>query len=332
MNERPFLETIDFGIAWEWEYDQDFIKNLTLACEKHSLSYLTLHPKNFETIKKRVDEGSLSFRTFLDRAGDTLEYFNPVVEKLRAKGTWIINHASDVERSRDKATMHLEFLTKGLEVPFTVILSSYDKDPELRFSELENLGRPFIIKPACGAGGLGVVMGAENLLDIIEARKEYRQDKYLLQRKIIPRNLGPRRAWFRSYYVCGKVISCWWDDQTHLYDVITPEENNFYRLSKFKTIMKTISEVAQLNFFSSEIAIDADNKFIVVDYVNEPCDMRIKSIHPDGVPDLVVQEVVEALIVGVKRELKNQHMNTSAIKQAGPSFLQNAGKQVSTKI
>lgn len=300
------MERIDLGIAWEWEYDQDFVKMLAQECEKNAISYLTVHPKNFQEIKTRVEEGSLSFKTYLDRAGDTLEPFAQFAEKIRTKGTWIVNKASDVERARDKATMHLEFLTKGLDVPFTVILSPYEKDQELRFSELEKLGRPFIIKPACGGGGLGVVMGAENLLDIVEARKEFRQDKYLLQRKIIPKYLGQRRAWFRSFYVCTKVISSWWDDQTHLYEVVTEEENELFRLSKLNVITKAISEVSKLNFFSTEIAIDADHQLIIVDYVNEPCDMRIKSIHPDGVPDLIVLEIIQALLAGIKKELKKR--------------------------
>jgi len=301
------LEKIDFGVAWEWEYDRDFINFIISECLNDSMTFLPIHPKNFEEVNRKIEERALTFRTYLDRAGDILEPFAQLTGKLRSRGAWVVNYAKDVERSRDKATMHLEFLTKGLHVPFTVILSPYDKDPELRMSELEHLGRPFIIKPACGGGGVGVVMGAENLMDVIEARKEFRQDKYLLQNKIIPKYLNNRRAWFRSFYVCGKVISCWWDDQTHLYEPITPQEMKNYRLHKLREIMKAISEVSRLNFFSSEIAIDnADDKFTVVDYVNEPCDMRVKSVHPDGVPDSVVREVVNALLDGVKKKLKRK--------------------------
>jgi glutathione synthase/RimK-type ligase-like ATP-grasp enzyme len=296
-------------MAWEWEYDKDFVNFITSECQDDSLTFFQVHPKNFDEVSQMIDRKMLAFRIYLDRAGDVHESFAHLAEKIRSRGTWIINHAKDVERSRDKATMHLEFLTKGLHVPFTVILSPYDKDkdPELRVSELERLGRPFIVKPACGGGGLGVVMGAENLMDVIEARKEFRHDKYLLQSKIIPKYLGNRRAWFRSFYVCGKVISCWWDDQTHLYDAITCEEVEKYRLHKLKEITKAISEVSRLNFFSTEIAIDrVDDKFTVVDYVNEPCDMRIKSVHPDGIPNEVVLEIVQALLNGVKREIKQR--------------------------
>lgn len=298
------MEQIDFAVAWEWEYDKDFIEIISAECRNDSLKFIAVHPKNFHELSHKITSKNLAIHALLDRAGDALDHFALFNKELSQNGVWVLNRMEDVERSRDKATMHLEFLTKGIYVPFSVILSPYDKDPELRISELEKLGRPFIIKPACGGGGLGVVMGAENLLDIIEARKEFRKDKYLLQKKIIPKTLGNKRAWFRSYFVCGKVISCWWDDLTHLYDIITPEQRDLFKLSKLSQITKSIAEVCGLNFFSTEIAVDTESeKFIVVDYVNEPCDMRIKSIHADGIPDVVVYEVVQALMSGVKKKL-----------------------------
>ncbi|MBI1871590.1 MAG: hypothetical protein HYS07_10415 [Chlamydiae bacterium] len=298
------MELIDLGIAWEWEYDKDFVNLIEKESAAHSLKCLTVHPENFREVSKKIEKGEIQFLSYLDRAGDVLPDFALVSRRVMEEGTWVINPLKEVERARDKATMHLEFLTKGLQVPFTVILSPYDKDPELRVSELEQLGRPFIIKPACGGGGLGVVMGAENLMDVIEVRKEYRADKYLLQKKINPKYFGSHRAWFRSYYVCEKVISCWWDDQTHLYEAITLEEKLMYRLAKLREITKSISEVARLNFFSTEIAVDEEEKFIVVDYVNEPCDMRIQLLHRDGVPLEVVSEIVQSILLGVKKRKK----------------------------
>ena len=38
------------------------------------------------------------------------------------------------------------------------------------------------------------------------------------------------------------------------------------------------------------------DKFVVVDYVNEMCDMRLQSIHPDGVPERIVSSISEALV------------------------------------
>ena len=59
--------------------------------------------------------------------------------------------------------------------------------------------------------------------------------------------------------------------------------------------MRTIRKVCSLDFFSSEIALTEENTFVVVDYVNEVCDMRLQSKHKDGVPDDVVRRIQELI-------------------------------------
>jgi len=64
-----------------------------------------------------------------------------------------------------------------------------------------------------------------------------------------------------------------------------------HHLRPLITITKKIYEVCKLDFFSTEIAVTANERFVVVDYVNDICDMRLQSKHVDGVPDLVVMEI-----------------------------------------
>ena len=45
----------------------------------------------------------------------------------------------------------------------------------------------------------------------------------------------------------------------------------------------------------NEIARDARGRLLVVDYVNEICDMRLQSAHPDGVPDAVVARIANRI-------------------------------------
>ena len=47
-----------------------------------------------------------------------------------------------------------------------------------------------------------------------------------------------------------------------------------------------------------------DGKFIVVDYVNDMCDMRKKSQHYDGVPDNIADEIIRKLVNYVEERLK----------------------------
>ena len=91
-------------------------------------------------------------------------------------------------------------------------------------------------------------------------------------------------------------MPCWWNDLTHIYEELTPKEEEAFGLQPLCSIATTIQQICGLDFFSTEIAMTPNEKFVVVDYVNEMCDMRLKSSHPDGVPDQVVFSVAEALV------------------------------------
>ena len=120
---------------------------------------------------------------------------------------------------------------------------------------------------------------------------DVRNQMVFLQERIVPVPMHGRKAWFRVFYVFGTVIPCWWDDETHIYNIITKQEITMHHLRPLITITKKIYEVCKLDFFSTEIAVTANERFIVVDYVNDICDMRLQSKHVDGVPDLVVMEI-----------------------------------------
>ena len=57
-----------------------------------------------------------------------------------------------------------------------------------------------------------------------------------------------------------------------------------------------------LDFFSTEVAVDLDNKFVIIDNVNEICDMRQKSKFPDGFPDEIVYKTAEIIAVYVENK------------------------------
>jgi hypothetical protein len=288
------VEYYDFAIAWDWEYDRDFVAMLEAAVQRRRLSsYSITHHNVHETIAQ-LHQGRLRFGAFLDRAGDGDEKFPPLASAVRALPTLFINHPDKVRHASDKATMHLEFITKGIEVPFTVIIPPYNKkkEVELRLSDIAKLGWPFIIKPAnTTGGGIGVVRNAASLKDVIQTRQHHKNDKYLLQECIVPRLIDGRRAWFRVFSIFASIIPCWWDDETHIYRLLTAQEMTSHHLHPLLTITKKIQQVCKLDFFSTEIALTETRRFVVVDYVNELCDMRLQSRHPDGVPDVVVEEI-----------------------------------------
>jgi hypothetical protein len=308
----------DIGLVWNWAYDREFLQLIVSAVMKRGLSAFLIDQTNLaETIELCKSE-RVQFRFILDRASDEDERFLPLAQLFirRQSGSTrrpplrIINPYDLMRRASDKATMHLEFLTHGLHVPFTIIISPYNhkREVELSLTELSQLGRPFIIKPAnTTGGGIGVVLGAESLKDIIETRQHHKNDKYLLQEKVTPAELSDRRAWFRVFYAFGRIIPCWWDDLTHLYEELTPADEEGFGLQPLRSITSAIREICGLEFFSTEIALTPGNSFIVVDYVNEMCDMRLKSLYVDGVPDTIVNQIALSMTEFLSYPGTDQH-------------------------
>ncbi|MBI5048722.1 MAG: hypothetical protein HZB54_07235 [Deltaproteobacteria bacterium] len=298
---------VDFALAWEWMYDREFIYDLDKTCQQRNLKSYIIHPSNLDETLAMMAGGELIIRVLLDRASDVIPRFYDLIHMARKGSFWMINELSLLPRAVDKATMHLEFLAAGIDVPYTIILSPWQKSPRVDLSDIKRLGSPFIIKPACGGGGVGVITNAKSINQVLSARMEISHDKYLLQEKIIPVILDKeKKAWFRIFYVAGNVIPCWWNDATHIYDELNPHEIKDYNLFKLEDITKKIAHICKLDFFSTEIAMTPHGKFVVVDYVNDMCDMRRKTQYCDGVPDNVADEITGRLVSYVEKRLKGQ--------------------------
>ncbi len=290
----------DIGIAWVWQYDREFVEIIEGAAQSSGLTTFRLERHNVTDFTEAFKKHQAGIRVLLDRASDEDELFQPLARYVaqHRPEVKVVNPHHLQARAADKATMHLEFLSHGIDVPYTIIISPYDhkREMELSLSELANLGRPFIIKPAnTTGGGIGVVLGAETLKDILDARQHHRKDKYLLQETIKPAYFSDNRAWFRVLYAFGEVFPCWWDDKTHIYEIVTPQEEEVFALHKLRELTKRIKTICGLDFFSTEIVCTTAGRLVVVDYVNEICDMRLQSLHQDGVPDAIVRSIAEGL-------------------------------------
>ncbi|MCI0495084.1 hypothetical protein L0Z72_08740 [candidate division KSB1 bacterium] len=293
-------QIFDFCVATDWEYDKDFVSLIEqVAREKYSLTtYLVESFNLYETID-RVRNRELNFHFFYDRGSDSSPEFLELHNLMLQNAVPILDSLERLKWTSDKATMHLEFIANGLMTPYTIIIPPFNTTEKILLSvvDLANLGRPFIIKPAnTTGGGIGVVDGAETLQDVLAARKVYDNDKYLLQEKVKPIEQDGRRFWFRVFFCCGNIYCSWWDDATHVYEILSPDHLKAYQLDELFNIVEKISKIIQLNFFSTEIALSQNGKFVVIDYVNEICDMRLKSFHRDGVPDEIVHKIVNHIV------------------------------------
>lgn len=289
------MRMYDLGVAWNWEYDAEFIRLLRIACRGQGLSMVEITPGNVRELLPLLVEGRVGMRVFLDRASDTDPRFLHLVRWACTHAAYHLNPYEQACRTSDKTTMHPTLISAGLVTPLTIILPPYDQEPGLPPLDLSLLGDSFTIKPACGGGGEGVITKATSVDQVVAARREHPTDKYLLQAHIVPIELGSRRAWFRVICCAGQVYPCWWDTRTHVYHTLTFNEECRYRLSPLHEIAESIALLCGLDLFSTEVALTAEGLFVIVDYVNDQIDLRLQSTAFDGVPDEIVWSIVERL-------------------------------------
>ncbi|HSK89289.1 MAG TPA: hypothetical protein VK880_13080, partial [Anaerolineales bacterium] len=290
----------DLCLPWYWEYDLDFVQMNERACEEQGLSFWQITPNDLLESITALYNGEKTFRTILDRSQyDTR--FEPIHRWSRQHNVRRINPAEVSAWSEDKATMHLELISAGIYTPYTILLSPFIEQPVLKDLDLTPLGDQFVIKPSNGGGGEGVILGAFSIDQIRRARMEFPDQKYLIQETVTSRTIQGQPAWFRIFYANGRTFPCWWHPLTHVFSMVTPQEENKYELSSLHEITRRIASICKLDWFSTEIALTLE-AFVVVDYVNDGIDTRVQSKAVDGVPDEVMQGVARQLALIAKGE------------------------------
>jgi hypothetical protein len=289
------MSNFDLCLVWNWEYDRDFVHFLETACAGFGLSFYSVTPGNLNSTLAGLSCGEITFTALLDRASESDPRFQPLVDWACQRNVFQINPQELTLWSADKATMHLEFCSRGLETPHTILLPPFDEQPGLPPLDLSPLGGRFAIKPASLGGGEGVVLEATSLEQVLSVRRQYPREKYLLQAHVTPQGLEGRPAWFRVLVCNGAVYPCWWDQTTHVYSPVRAEERFRFGLRSLNEMARRIAQVCRLDLFSSEITLAEDGSFLVVDYVNDPVDLRLQSKAADGVPDFIVERIAGRL-------------------------------------
>ncbi len=191
--------------------------------------------------------------------------------------------------------MHLELIAAGIHTPYTILLPPFIDQPVIPDMDLSPLGSRFVIKPANEGGSSGVILGASSIDQILRARLEFPEQKYLIQETITPRTIHGQPAWFRVFYAVGQTYPCFWHPLTHVFSVVSPQDENRYELAPLHEITQRIASICKLDWFSTEIALTLE-KFVVIDYVNDGIDTRVQSKAVDGVPDDVMQGIASQLV------------------------------------
>ena len=109
------------------------------------------------------------------------------------------------------------------------------------------IGVPYVVKPAWGDSGVGVVVDADSEDALLwSAEQAPNADTFLIQRRVEPKDLGVHVACFKMFHICREVIPCWWNPVTHEYQMVTPGEIKMYHLAPLRRIMRGIARVSRM--------------------------------------------------------------------------------------
>lgn len=290
----------DLCLPWYWEYDDAFVGMVERACIEEGISLWQIKPDNLLESITALYKGVTTYKTLLHRGqGDAR--FDPILRWGFEHGARRINPKEVSQWSEDKATMHLELISAGLHTPYTILLAPFLEQPLIPQLDLTPLGENFVIKPSNGGGGEGVILGANSLDEIMHARLEFPDQKYLIQAHVTPKIINDMPAWFRVFYANGETYPCWWHPQTYVFKNVTAQEEVEFGMSRLREVTKRIASICKLDWFSTEIALT--DEFIIVDYVNDEIDTRVQSQAIDGVPDDVMENIAKQLVKIAKANL-----------------------------
>jgi len=283
-------------------YVQDtFSSRVQELCGQFDLSFFLVESVWVADVLRKLRGGEIKIRVLIDMASDAYVPDDPyftLAQAVKKSGGYVIDDPDSGAIMGHKSKFHTMLVDHQVPVPPTVIVQRSELDT-FRLTEaiVQQLGLPFVVKPGWGSGRLGVILDGRSEADLYRsAAAAPHSDAFLLQRKIVPKQLDGRVGWFRMFHVFGEVIPCWWHPTTGNYQLVTPLEERRFRLSPLTKIMKAIAKVSKIHFFSSEIALTEDGEFFVIDYLNTECDMSTKSFWPSGVPDEVARHIAWELV------------------------------------
>lgn len=281
--------------------DGVFLHRVQERCAAAGLDFFLIEPLWAEAFLKALDEGTVLPRTLINLHSehhDRTDVFSRLVDRAESLGVRMIDPPSIARACFDKAAMHHRLIEAGITVPPTILLPAA-KAAGWRPTRDESwlLGSPFVVKPSLGYGRKGVVLDAMEAEDVARSMAAWPDPCLLLQRKIIPRMLGDQPAYFRAYFIFGRIWCCWWNCFSDLYREVDADEWSALQLEPLREITLSIARITGMGMFSTEIALSDSGEFVVIDYVNDQIHLLTQSSNPAiGVPDAVVLGIADALV------------------------------------
>ena len=289
--------------------DDFFIHRIQQHCAEARLNFFLIEPSWVDQFFEAVKTRKIWSRVLLNMHSEHHlpdDIYHKLVKLVAEQKTYVIDPPDKALAAFDKARLHPQLIAAGIHVPYTVIVPVEQSNSfELTEEQKLALGTPFVIKPSMGYGRKGLVMDATSEKDIARSITAWPDPNYLLQKRIIPRDLNGFPSYFRVYYVFGQVWFAWWNCYKDNYRLVTPQDAQEHNLKPLEEIIRRIAALTGMNFFSSEIAQTDAGAFVVIDYMNDQCHMLSQSANSQmGVPDEIVAGIARQLVEASRKICK----------------------------
>ena len=261
---------------------------------------------------RKLEQREIEVKMLLDLSASQTDPEDPhlrLAREVKRQRGYVIDDPDITATAAHKGKFHRMLLENHIPVPETVIVSRDEIDSFKVTDDIKaQVGVPFVVKPAWGDSGVGVIVNGHSEADLRQSAEQApNSDSFLIQQRLEPIELGDHFGWFRMFYICREVIPCWWNSLSHEYQLVTPAQIRRYKLAPLKRIMRGIAKVSKMKKFTSEICLHQDGNFYAVDYINADPDMNLQSFYPNGVPDEVVRHVVWLLFYEGMHIVKRGH-------------------------
>jgi hypothetical protein len=312
------MKQYNIAINWNSLDDCYFAKIIKMLCKDKKLSFLWIHDGNSKEALRGLYNQKIHIDILIDTDAtynDPEDIYARICYAVKDSGGTVINDPDNTQAAINKAIMCYKALSLEIDTPYTIVVRKWQpKKVALTKKQKILLGVPFIIKPAQGYGQKGIIRQATGTPYCIgKARLFDPNDDFLLQRIVKPIFFGGKKCWFRVFRIFDSILPCWWDDKTNRYEHISEYEFKKYKLEPLFDIGVKIAQATGMVWFSTEIAIVKNDKrnlaYMIIDYVNDQCDMTPVSQTPSGIPDHVARFTARTLIKNSLRILKNKKSN-----------------------
>jgi hypothetical protein len=303
------MRIYDVVMTHELDADDFFIHRVQQHCAERGLNFFLIEPLWAEAFFENLSRGKVGARVLINMHSEhhqPEDLYHRLVNLAFERKIQVIDPPDVARAAFDKARLHPRLVAAGFDLPFTLIVPGRPVDGfAVAETGMAKLGNPFVIKPGMGYGKRGVILNATSLQDLARSQRDWPDAHFLLQERIVPRTLEGRPAYFRIFYVFGSLWFAWWDCFTDRYSTLTAQEMEDFGLQPLREIVTRLADLTQMSFFSTEIALADEARFVLIDYVNDQCHMLAQSANPAiGVPNDIVAGIARRLVEGAQQLIR----------------------------